>query len=454
MSGHAAASVDGTGSPPSQRTLFARLTVLMATGCLDLMGMLMVAPLVPFYAKRMGGSDTLVGVMVGAHAFAMLVTAPLWGRLSDRYGRRPAILLGLVTGGIAFLVFAVTNNLWVLLLSRLAQGAGAGTIGVVQAYISDTVEPKQRIKALGWFTAATSAGVMVGPVVGSLATRWGPHAPGFLAAGLALINVSAAFFLLPEPPRSTSRSVRRHLRHAIADVFRRPLLPAHRMIWIYTAGMMAFMAMNGVLALFLNRRFGVTTGTIGYYYLYIGGIGLLMRGGVLGRLVDRLGDVTVLRCGALSIALGQLLIPFAGSVPVLVAVMALVPIGTAMLFPATTAQVSRHAPPGHVGEFMGLQQALGGVSRVLGPVWAGFVFQHLGVPWPFWIAATLMAAVGALAWGAVSGESAEAGEGVATIAPTVSMGAGATASAEPLAAVEAVAAVAAVEPGSGRKVRA
>jgi len=426
----------------------------MATGCLDLMGMLMVAPQVPFYTKRMGGSDTLVGVMLGAHAFAMLVTAPLWGRLSDRYGRRPVILLGLVTGGVAFLVYAVTDNLWVLLLSRLAQGAGAGTIGVVQAYISDTVEPKQRVKALGWFTAATSAGVMVGPVVGSLTTRWGLHAPGFVAAGLALLNVSAAFFLLPEPPRSTSLSVRRHLRHAIADVFRRPLLPAHRMIWIYTAGMMAFMAMNGVLALFLNRRFGVTAGTIGYYYLYIGGIGLLMRGGLLGRLVDRLGDLRVLRYGALSIALGQLLVPFAGSVPVLVAVIALVPIGTAMLFPATTAQVSRHAPAGHVGEFMGLQQAMGGVSRVLGPVWAGAVFQHLGVSWPFWIAATLMAAVGALAWGAVTGEGAEAGQGVSAVAPPVSVGAGATTTAEPLAAVEAVAAVAAVEPGSGRKVSA
>ena len=388
-----------------ERGSLARLAVLMVTGAMDMMGMLMVVPLVPLYAKDMGASDTMVGVLLGSHAFAMLVTAPLWGRLSDRYGRRPAILLGIVMAGIAFLVFAVTDNLWVLLLSRLAQGAGAGTIGVVQAYISDTVEPKQRVKALGWFTAATSAGVMVGPVIGSLASRLGPHAPGFIAAGLALANVAAAAWLLPEPPRTGSRTVRRHLRHAIADVFRHPLQPAHRMIWIYTAGMMAFMAMNGVLALFLQRRFGVTTKTIGYFYFYVGGIGLLMRGGVLGRLVDRLGDVRVLRLGALSIALGQALMPFARSVPALVAVMALVPIGTAMLFPATTAQVSRHAPAGHVGEFMGLQQALGGVARVLGPVWGGAVFQHLGVPWPFWIAATLMTAVGALAWGAGAEES-------------------------------------------------
>jgi MFS family permease len=419
----------------------ARLAVLMATGCLDMMGMLMVLPLVPLYAKDMGASDTLVGILAGAHALAMLVTAPLWGRFSDRYGRRPAILLGIVTGAGAFIVFAITNDLWVLLLSRLVQGAGAGTVGVIQAYISDTIEPNQRAKALGWFTAATSAGVMIGPVLGSLASKLGPHAPGFVAAGLAVLNLAAASWFLPEPPRSAGRTVRRRLRHAIVDVFRHPLTPAHRMIWIYTAGMMAFMAMNGVLALFLRNRFAVNAGNIGYYYFYVGMIGLVMRGGVLGRLVDRLGDVKVLRLGAVSVALGQTLMPFAGNVPVLAVVMALVPIGTAMLFPATTAQVSRHAPAGHVGEFMGLQQAMGGVSRVLGPVWAGAVFQHLGVPWPFWIAALLMASVGVLAWGAGSGEATPAA--VQAAAATTEVG-------EPLAAAGAVAAVEAVEPGSGR----
>jgi len=378
----------------------ARLAVLMGAGCIDMMGMLMVAPLVPFYAKDMGASDSMVGVLAATHAFAAMVTAPLWGRLSDRIGRRPVVLLGLIASGIAFLVFGVTDNLWVLLLSRLVQGSGAGTVGVIQAYVTDSVAPGERAKALGWLSAASSAGVMVGPVIGSLATRLSPHAPGFIAAGLALINVTAAYFLLPEPPRSTSTTVRRRLRHALVDVFRHPLAPAHRMIWIYTAGMMAFMAMNGMLALFLKARFGVTAGNIGYFYLYVGAISVLMRAGVLGRLVDRLGDIKVLRLGAISLALGQALIPFATTVPLIAVAIALVPIGTAMLFPATTAQVSRHAPSGHVGEFMGLQQALGHVARMLGPLWAGLAFQYLGVPWPFWLAALLMAAVSVLAWGA------------------------------------------------------
>jgi MFS family permease len=402
-------------SQSNQRATIARLAVLMGASCIDMMGMLMVVPLVPFYAKGMGASDTMVGVLAATHAFGAMVTAPLWGRLSDRVGRRPVVLLGLVASGIAFLVFGVTNNLWVLLLSRLVQGSGAGTVGVIQAYVTDSVAPGERAKALGWLSAASSAGVMVGPVIGSLATRLSPQAPGFIAAGLALINVTAAFFLLPEPPRSTRTSPRRQLRHALADVFRHPLRPAHRMIWIYTAGMMAFMAMNGMLALFLKARFGVTAGNIGYFYLYVGGLSVLMRAGVLGRLVDRLGDVKVLRLGAICLALGMALMPLATNVPLIALTMALVPIGTAMLFPATTAQVSRFAPPGQVGEFMGLQQALGHVARMLGPLWAGLAFQYLGAPWPFWLSALLMGAVSVLAWGA----ALESGDGGAPSSPNL-----------------------------------
>jgi predicted MFS family arabinose efflux permease len=168
------------------------------------------------------------------------------------------------------------------------------------------------------------------------------------------------------------------------------------MIWIYSAGMMAFMAMNGILALYLADRFGVTAKTIPYFYLFVGCISVVMRAGALGPLVTRLGEVRVLRLGALSLLLGQVLMPLPSSLAMLALVIPLVPIGTAMLFPATTSQLSRHAPRGRVGETLGLQQAFGGVARMLGPIWAGVAFQHLGVRSPFWLAAVLMAAAGLL----------------------------------------------------------
>lgn len=383
-----------------ERAAMARLAVLMAAMFVDMMGMLMVLPLLPFYAQHLGGNATLIGILVAAQPFAAVVTAPFWGRFSDRIGRRPAILFGLAASGTAYLMFGFADTLWLLMLSRLVQGVGAGTVGVIQAYVSDTVGPENRAKALGWITVATSAGVAVGPVIGSLATHLGRSGPGIVAAGMALLNVIVAAKLLPEPAVTRSTAKRRQLRHALLDVLRHPGHPAHRMIWIYTAGMMAFMAMNAVLALFLQRRFGVNAGNIGYFYAYVGTIGIIMRGGVLGRLVDKLGEVRVLRLGALALCAGQAVLPLVPNLVAFAVVVALSPIGTALLFPATTSQVSRHAPPGHVGEFMGLQQAFGGVARMLGPICAGFVFQHLGVAWPFWLAAALMGGVGVLAFGA------------------------------------------------------
>ena len=388
------------------RGAMARLAVLMAAMFVDMMGMLMVLPLLPFYAQHLGANATLIGIMVAAQPFAALVTAPHWGRFSDRFGRRPAILFGLAASGAAYLLFGFADSLWLLMVSRLVQGVGAGTVGVIQAYVSDTVGPEDLAKALGWITVATSAGVALGPVIGSLATHLGRSGPGVVAAAMALVNVIVAAKLLPEPVVTRSTSARRQLSRALLDVLRHPAQPAHRMIWIYTAGMMAFMAMNAVLALFLQHRFDFDAGNIGYVYAYIGAVGIVMRGGVLGRLVDRLGEVRVLRLGALALCIGQAALPLVPSVAAFAVVVALAPIGTALLFPATTSQVSRHAPPGHVGEFMGLQQAFGGVARMLGPIGAGVVYQHLGVGWPFWLAALLMGSAGFLAFGATDHQAA------------------------------------------------
>jgi predicted MFS family arabinose efflux permease len=169
------------------------------------------------------------------------------------------------------------------------------------------------------------------------------------------------------------------------------------MIWIYAAGMLAFMAMNGVLALYLGRAFGVTERNINYFYLYVGFISVLMRGVLLGPAITRWGEVRVLQMGALALTLGQALLPVPDRIWGLALVILLVPIGTAMLFPATTSQLSRHAPPGHLGETLGLQQAFGGVARMIGPIGAGLAFEHLGMRWPFWLAAALMATAGTMA---------------------------------------------------------
>jgi multidrug resistance protein len=170
----------------------------MATAFIDMVGALIIIPLLPFYAERFGANDFLVMVLVSSFSAMQLLSAPLWGRVSDRYGRKPALLIGLTGSMVAYVVFAFADSYGLLLLSRIVQGAGGGTTGVIQAYVADSVEPRNRAKGLGWLSAATNAGVVLGPLLGSATTSFGAHTPGLLAATLCFLNILFAWRFLGE----------------------------------------------------------------------------------------------------------------------------------------------------------------------------------------------------------------------------------------------------------------
>lgn len=391
--------------------LVARLWVIMVTSFVDMVGFLVILPLLPFYAQRFGASASIVGYLVGIFAIAQLVTAPIWGRLSDRFGRRPVILGGIVASAAAFLLFALADSVAVLLLSRLVQGAAGGTIGVIQAYVSDRASDDEGAKALGWVTAATSAGVMLGPALGSLAVRFGESAPGFIAAGLCVLNFAFAWRWLGEPAGDDGHDAdevptaagavaavpQTAIWRSFADVLRHPSGPVASLIWIYALAMMAFMSMNGVLALYLDAVFGITEETIGWFYVFVGAVSLVMRAALLGPIVDRLGAVRTLRLGLLAIAVGLITIPLPQTLWGFALAVVLIPVGTALLFPAVTSLVSRRARRRQTGQTLGVQQTFGGIARGVGPAWAGLLFQHSGVASPFWVAAGLVTLVGLLA---------------------------------------------------------
>ncbi|HEU4881070.1 MAG TPA: MFS transporter [Longimicrobium sp.] len=287
---------------------------MLITAFVDMVGVLMVIPLLPFYAKDMGGGGLWVGVLVSAFSLAQLLSAPLWGRVSDRHGRRPALLIGLGAAALSYVVFAFAGNLWILLLSRLVQGAGGGTVGVLQAYIADATEPQDRAKSLGWLSAATNAGVAIGPVIGSTSMQLGHQAPGLLAAGLCIINMVFAWAFLAETniQRKHDASLPPPVRgrEMAARVLGHPGDPAPRLIWIYAIGMAAFAGFTSTLALFLNARFGITARTIGYAFLWTGSVSVVVRALVLGRMVDALGEAKLARLGQTLLGVGLLLMPF------------------------------------------------------------------------------------------------------------------------------------------------
>ncbi len=396
------------------RVSLGRLWALMATVFVDMIGLLMVVPVLPFYAKRLGASAFVIGIMVSGFAIAQLAIAPLWGRLSDRYGRRPVLMIGITIAAVAFLLFAYASSdsamahfsprtlVVLLFVSRLVQGAGGATTGIVQAYIGDAIVAEERTKALGWISAATNAGVMLGPVLGSLAALLGPSAPGLMASLLCLVNLLLTWKWLPESHHDREHHPdrpRASVRKQLWSVATEPTQPVARLIWIYAVGMMAFMAMNAVLALFLQARFGVTEKTFGYFYAYIGTVSLVMRSLILGPTVRRLGEIRVLRLGLVALALGFALQPLATNIPAFVVIMLLIPIGTALLFPATTSLVTRFGSRADLGATMGVQQAFGGVARLLGPIWAGAAFEYMGPGAPLWISSGIVLATLAFATG-------------------------------------------------------
>ncbi len=399
-----------------------KLVVLLVTAFVDMLGGAIVFPLLPFLAQRvighgplwtalnavgLGGVGVAVSLLITVFAIAQLVSAPYWGRVSDKLGRRPALMIGLGASVLAYLVFAFANSLELLLLCRLVQGAGGGTVGVVQAYVADATKPEDRAKSLGWVSAATNAGVAMGPAIGIWVLGFGVSAqalaaepllkfrgPGLAAATIAAVNMAFAWFYLKESHdvaavRASGKPITRS-RDALWRVVSDSSEPASRLIWIYGITMGAFMGMNTVLALLLMSKFSVTENTFGYFFTYVATIGVVVRAFVLGKMVEWLKEPLLSRIGMVMLAVGLFTMPLAPSVPVFALSVALVPLGTAFTFPCVTSLLSQVVPQHERGLYMGVQQTFGGVARVLAPLSAGFAYDHLGHSVPFLVAGVIV----------------------------------------------------------------
>lgn len=407
------------------RKIPAKLFTLMITAFIDMVGLLMIIPLLPFYVKELGGSGvsvfglhlgvgTISGFIVTAFTVAQLVSAPFWGKFSDRVGRRPTLIIALAASGIAYLIFGFAHSLLLLFLSRLVQGAGGGTVGVIQAYVADSTDPKDRARALGWLSATTNLGVALGPVLGSFAIAIGKRdifpgqasmhlgraAPGIMAAALCLINIIfAARYLTESREQAVGGEAPRRSSQAVWQVISRANEPSSRLIWIYAISIGAFQGSFSVLALFLNARFQVTEQTIGYFFMYVGAISVFTRVLLLGRMVDWLGEAKLSRLGLILLAAGVIGMPLSGSLGTLALAVALIPLGTAFTFPCVTALLSRVVSQRERGLYMGMQQTYGGITRAIAPVLYGRAFDTLGVASPYYFSSAIIAATILLGFG-------------------------------------------------------
>jgi MFS family permease len=410
------------------RKIPAKLFTLMATAFIDMLGLLMIIPLLPFYVKSLGGSGVnlfgrhigiglIIGFIVASFTLAQLLSAPMWGRFSDRVGRRPTLLIALGASAIAYLIFGFAHSLLLLFLSRLVQGAGGGTVGVIQAYVADSTDPKDRARALGWLSATTNLGVALGPVLGSFAItlgtrdllpgsgtlRMGHAGPGIIAAVLCIVNMIFVARYLKESRDFTEQppagEVLRTSSQAILRVVSHAREPSSRLIWIYAISIGAFQGSFSVLALFLNARFQVTEQTIGYFFMYVGSISVFARVLLLGRAVDWLGEANLSRLGLVLLATGVLGMPLARNLGMLAVAVALIPLGTAFTFPCVTALLSRVISQRERGLYMGLQQTYGGIARIIAPLFFGWAFDSIGVSAPYYFSSAFILATISLGFG-------------------------------------------------------
>jgi len=382
-----------------------RLFVLMLVAFVDMMGLMIIWPLLPLYATNLKASPAVVGYLVASFPVAQLIASPIWGYVSDKYGRRPALLVGLGSSAFAYVVFAFAPTVWLLFLSRFVQGLGGGTTGVVQASVADSMPPKERAKALGWLSAATSAGVVIGPAIGSFMHRFGDAAPGLFGALIVLINVAIAWKWLPESrwaqvgvdnyaPRgartSTIADAVENITKPAAKVLSDPGSPISLLIWIYAFAMLAFNALPPIFSLYLHDKFGITVDQIGYFFMIFGIVGVFMRAAPVGWFNARFGEVRTMRIGAAILFAGFILVPLAPTLPIFILTQLLLPLGTALLFPANSALVSHRADPKDIGVTMGVQQTYRGFAAILGPSYAGIAYGALGHTVPFYLSAGII----------------------------------------------------------------
>lgn len=354
-------------TPPARSAI----PIVVATVFVDVIGFGMILPLLPSYAARLGGSPAAIGLLVASYSAMQFVLAPLWGRASDMFGRRPVLLIGLAGSVASYLVFAWADSLPLLLLSRVLDGGSGATINVAQAYLADETTPEKRTKAMGVVGAAFGLGFIVGPILGGITASIGTTLPGLVAAAITAANLAMAWLLLPE-------SVRRVATPGVpeAPLAWRGLAPPVTVLFLAT---LAFSVMYVVFPLYGEARFGASRSTVGYWFAFVGLATAIVQGGLLGRLVARFGEAGVARLGALLMAVGFVLVPPAGEAAapgaLFYGALTLLGAGFGMAGPSMIGLASRRAPATVQGRTLGVTQSASSLARIVGPIVAGLVMQ-------------------------------------------------------------------------------
>jgi DHA1 family tetracycline resistance protein-like MFS transporter len=366
------------------------LIVIFTTVFIDLVGFGIVIPVLPFYAEGtiFNATPRTVGLLFASYSFMQLIFSPILGGLSDKYGRRPVLLISIIGTGIGFLVLGYAYTLWMLFVGRILDGITGGNISTAQAYIADITTKENRAKGMGLIGAAFGLGFIFGPAIGGILTRWGIHVPFFFAAGLCFANALLLYFTLeetvtPDHPARNAAAGGRGL-HYVLQSLKQPRLGF--VLTIYFLFIVAFSIMTTSFSLYTMFRFGYDAQHNGYLFAYVGVIAVIIQGGLIGRLVKKFGELPLVVLGAFCFAASLFAVPFvgpaAGGLAALLIGGGVFSLGNSLATPALTSLASKSVGPAEQGTVLGVTQSVASLARAVGPFLAAVLINssapHMG----------------------------------------------------------------------------
>lgn len=379
------------------------LLIIFLTVFIDLIGFGIVLPLLPRYAEKFGAHGYQIGLIIGSFSLMQFFFAPMWGRLSDRIGRRPVLLISNAGSALSYALFAVASlfpnqtGLWVLLVSRVFAGLCGANLSVASAYIADVTTAENRSKGMGLIGMAFGLGFIIGPALSAFsASAFGLSGPGWVAAALCTGNFVLGCFILRESLKPTSEhATTRPKLEQWLHTLQQPKLGL--LIGVFFLATFCFACFESTLPLLLDKRFGYDEKHVGYLFAFCGLISVFIQGGVIGRLVKKFGEPQLIFGSLLVVAVSLAMIPFAPHLSELLVALGLFASGSGVNRAPTMGLISLNSPPGEQGATLGVAQSAGTMARIIGPVFATSLYG-IYLPLPYLICAGVAVVAGLVAW--------------------------------------------------------
>lgn len=388
--------------PANERFFTPPLLIIFLTIFIDLVGFGIVIPLLTFYGEEFNATPLDIGLLVSSYSLMQFGFSPIWGALSDRFGRRPILFLTILGTSVGYLVLGLATSLWMVYAGRLISGIAGGNLATAQAYIADVTSRENRARGMGLFGMAFGLGFIIGPALAGVLSKFGMHVPFLFAAGLSFANAALLYFILPESLSPDRVGVKREgrLRQMWSSI-RNPILAKISLDFFLVVT--AFSMMTTAFAYYTMVKFGYDAEKTGYLLGFVGLVAAVMQGGVFGVLAKRFGEVPLIAAGCVILTASLVAVPFvssaSGGLPMLLIGIAAFAIGNSISSPALTSLASKSANEAEQGQALGIMQSFASLARVIGPLLCGLLLNNqfnqvddATILRTFWTAAGIMIA--------------------------------------------------------------